>query len=89
MDCRTYVNCCKCVPSVLVTINCANKMFTFQNRKRVRIIKITPGGASGAILENYENMLTSPKLNLSEGNLFYKTCSKWNDCIVCTNICEV
>ena len=64
-------------------------MFTFQNRKRVRIIKITLGGASGAILENYENMLRSPELNLSEGNLFYKTCSKWNDCIVCTNIYDV
>ena len=64
MDCRTYVNCYKCVPSVLVTINCANKMFTFQNRNRVRIIKITPDGASGAILENYENRLAVPKLNL-------------------------
>ena len=73
----------------MVTFNCANKMNTFQNRKRVRIIKITPGGAGGAILENYENMLTSPEVNLSEGNLFYKTCSKWNDCIVCTHICEV
>ena len=71
-----HVNCCKCVPSVLVTINCANKMYTFQNNKCVRIIKITPGGAGGAILENSENMLTSPKLNLSEGNLFYKSCSK-------------
>ena len=60
----------------VVTFNCANKMNTFQNRKRVRIIKITPGGAGGAILENYENMLTLPKLNLSEGNLFYKSCSK-------------
>ena len=40
-------------------------------------MKMTPlGGASGAILENYENMLTSPKLNLSEGNLFYKSGSK-------------
>ena len=73
----------------MVTINCANKMLTYQNKKRVTLIKITPGGAGGAILENYENMLTSPKLNLSEGNLFYKSCSKWNDCIVCTNICEV
>ena len=36
----------------------------------MKIIKITPGGAGGAILENYENMLTSPKLNLSEENLF-------------------
>ena len=79
----------KCVPSVVVTINCVNKMYTFQINEHVRIINITPGGASGAILENYENMLTSPKLNLSEGNLFYKNCSKWNDCIVCTNICEV
>ena len=60
----------------VVTINCENKMYTFQNRKRVRIIKITPGGAGGAILENYENMLTSPKLNLSEENLFYKSCPK-------------
>ena len=68
------MNCC--VSSVLVTINCANKMFTYQNNKRVTLIKITLGGAGGAILENYENMLTSPKLNLSEGNLFYKSCSK-------------
>ena len=60
----------------VATINCANKMYTFHNSKRVRIIKITQGGAGGAILENYENMLTSPKLNLSEGNLFYKSCSK-------------
>ena len=89
MDCRTYVNSCKCVPSVLVTINCANKMFPFHNKKCVRIIKITPGGVGGAISENYENMLMSPKLNLSEGNLFYKSCSKWSNCIVCTNICEV
>ena len=71
-----HVNCCKCVPSVLVTINCANKMFTYQNNKRVTLIKITLGGAGGAILENYKNMLTSLKLNLSEGNLFYKSCSK-------------
>ena len=42
-------------------------MFTYQNNKRATLIKITPGGAGGAILENYENMLTSPKLNLSEG----------------------
>ena len=61
-------------PSAVVTIKCANKMYILH--KRVRIIKITPGGAGGAILENYENMLTSPKLNLSEGNLFYKSCSK-------------
>ena len=47
------------LPAV-VTFNCANKMNTFQNRKRVRIIKITPGGAGGAILENYENMFKSP-----------------------------
>ena len=60
------VKCSKCVPSVLVTINCANKMLTFQNNKRVRIIKITQGGAGGAILKNYENMLTSPKPNLFE-----------------------
>ena len=71
-----HVNCCKCVPSVLVTINCANKIFTYQNNKRVTLIKITPGGAGIAILENYEIMLTSLKLNLSGGNLFYKSCSK-------------
>ena len=51
-----HVNCCKCVPSVLVAINCANKMFTYQNNKCVTLIKIAPGGAGGAILGNYENM---------------------------------
>ena len=51
-------------------------MFNFQNRKCVTLIKITPGGAGGAILENYENMLTLPQLNLFEGNLFYKSGSK-------------
>ena len=50
IDCRNVS-----LPPV-VTFNCANKMNTFQNRKRVRIMKITPGGAGGAILENYENM---------------------------------
>ena len=44
----------------VVTINCENKMYTFQNRKRVRIIKITLGGAGGAILENYENLFKWP-----------------------------
>ena len=44
----------------VVTIKCADEMYTFQNRKRVRIIKITPGGAGGAILENYENLFKWP-----------------------------
>ena len=39
-------------------------------------MKITAGGASGAILINYENMFASPKPNLSEENFFYKSCSK-------------
>ena len=66
------------VPSddMWTAVNCANKMFNFQKRKRVTLIKITLGGAGGDILENYENMLTSLKLNLSEGNLFHKSCSK-------------
>ena len=40
------------------------------------IMKITPGGASGAILENYENMFASPGLNLCGENLFYKSVLK-------------
>ena len=53
-------------------------------------MKMTPlGGASGAILENYGNMLASPELNLCRENFFHKSVSKWNDCIVCKNICEV
>ena len=51
-------------------------MYTFQNNKCVRIIKITPGGAGGAILENYEIMFTSLKVNIFEGNFFYNSCSK-------------
>ena len=53
-------------------------------------MKMTPlGGASGAILENYENMLASPGLNLCGENFFYKSVSKQNDFIVCKNIFEV
>ena len=38
---------------------------------------MTPlGGASGAILKNYENMLSSPGLNLCGENFFYKSFSK-------------
>ena len=47
----------------MVTINCVNKMYTSQINESVRIIKITPGGASGAIMENYENVFAVPKLN--------------------------
>ena len=57
------MNCSKCVPSVVVTINCVNKMYTSQINESVRIIKITPGGASGVIMENYENVFAVPKLN--------------------------
>ena len=40
-------------------------------------MKMTPlGGASGAILENYENMLASPGLNLCGENFFHKSVSK-------------
>ena len=40
-------------------------------------MKITPpGGASGAILENYENMFASPGLNLCGKNFFYKSVAK-------------
>ena len=47
----------KCVPSELEPCEIYNKT--------VRIMKMTPlGGASGAILENYEVMLASPGLNL-------------------------
>ena len=51
---------------------------------------MTPlGGASGAILENYGNMLASPGENLCGENFFYKSVSKQNDFIVCKNIFEV
>ena len=35
-------------------------------------MKITPGGASGAILENYENMFASSGLNFYGDNFFTK-----------------
>ena len=53
------------------------------------IMKITPGGASGAILENYENMFASSGLNLYGDNFFHKSVSKWNDYVACKNICEI
>ena len=62
------MNDSKCVPSVLVPC----KMYPFQKDKHVRIIKIKPGGAGAAILENYEKMFASPELYLSEGNFSYK-----------------
>ena len=40
------------------------------------IIKITPGGAGGANLEENEDMIASPKLNLDGKNFSYKCCSK-------------
>ena len=39
-------------------------------------MKITPGGASGDDLENYENMLASHELNPYGENFFYKSVSK-------------
>ena len=53
------------------------------------IMKITPGGASGAILENCENMFASPGLNLNGDNFFHKSVSKWNDFLVSKNISEI
>ena len=62
----------KCVPSELEPCEMYNKTI-----KCVRIMKMTPlGGASGAILENYENMLASPGLNLCGENFFHKSVSK-------------
>ena len=52
-------------------------------------MKITPGGASGAILENYENMFASSGLNLYGDNIFHKSVLKWNDYVACKNICEI
>ena len=40
------------------------------------IRRIAPGGASGAFLENYENMFASTGLSLLGENLFYKSVSK-------------
>ena len=40
------------------------------------IRKITPGGAGGANLEENEDMIASPKLNLDGKNFSYKCCSK-------------
>ena len=40
------------------------------------IRRIAPGGASGAFLENYENMFASTGLSLFGENMFYKSVSK-------------
>ena len=69
MDCRT------CVPSVLLTINCANKMYTFQNSKRVRIKKF------GLLVEGRSIARTSTKPEIFvEGKDFeYITCKVPNN----------
>ena len=40
------------------------------------LMKITTGGASGAFLENYENMFALTGLSLFGENMFYKSVSK-------------
>ena len=59
-------------------MSCSGQLKTHAHacNKFEEIIKITPGGAGGAILEENGDMIASPKLNLDGKNFSYKCCSK-------------